>query len=360
MRTSASPDPAAASAAPKAPSRDRSPPSGTAHVRRLAHFLQKHLDRADLEELHLELDRDHYVGSNEVRLLEHCVSMADPVDFLTSRFTRSQLQRHLRSECGIDAGAADHRLCAERLLTAFGFPSAPALRGPRQVLQALRVGRAEIASSDLVRLRGAVTGASSQLEYLVIVLLRFLCLAAFREAPEPHFRSRGRLEASRAIDGCPLGKLLELLELLGRELQTDDTPTVRAFQHDFNTRSLAPEGSLRVTQLRNRFAHFGPTSQPMDLPSARRAAVEFFDEAIAFVEHLLAEPRIFPRIVRVERIVHDRWGRKTVHALDDEGIQETIFSDHPLQPGRAYYMHPISNPLRVDPILVDAGDAVGP
>ena len=37
---------------------------------------------------------------------------------------------------------------------------------------------------------------------------------------------------------------------------------------------------------------------------------------------------------------------------------ETIFTDEPVRPGETYLMYPLSNPLRVDPILVPAGDVV--
>ena len=54
----------------------------------------------------------------------------------------------------------------------------------------------------------------------------------------------------------------------------------------------------------------------------------------------------------------DRWGRRTVRALNDEGMDETIFTDEVARPGETYLMYPLSNPLRVDPILVHAGDVI--
>ena len=72
----------------------------------------------------------------------------------------------------------------------------------------------------------------------------------------------------------------------------------------------------------------------------------------------LGEPgqRIFPIVLHIERVVVDRWGRLRVEASTDEGMAEQIFTDRSVAPGEVYYMHPLSNPLRVDPILVQAGE----
>ena len=42
-------------------------------------------------------------------------------------------------------------------------------------------------------------------------------------------------------------------------------------------------------------------------------------------------------------------------AVDDRGDSEKIFTDEILRPGALYFMHPLSNPTRVDPVLVQAG-----
>jgi hypothetical protein len=64
---------------------------------------------------------------------------------------------------------------------------------------------------------------------------------------------------------------------------------------------------------------------------------------------------LFPRVIRIEQINMDRWGRRTNMAVDDRGDSEKIFTDEILRPGALYFMHPLSNPTRVDPVLVQAG-----
>jgi hypothetical protein len=61
-------------------------------------------------------------------------------------------------------------------------------------------------------------------------------------------------------------------------------------------------------------------------------------------------------MIVVRAIHYDRWGRRKVSAETESGDREIIFTERPLRPGEAYMMRPLSNPVRVDPLLVPAGD----
>ena len=96
---------------------------------------------------------------------------------------------------------------------------------------------------------------------------------------------------------------------------------------------------------------------------AREQARTFVADCLAFLRHLLGDdqqPRIFPLVVRVDSIGFDRWGRRTIRGWSDEQREEVLFTDDELRPGEIYFMHPLSNPLRVEPILVPAGDLLNP
>jgi hypothetical protein len=106
--------------------------------------------------------------------------------------------------------------------------------------------------------------------------------------------------------------------------------------------------------LRNALSHYRPQDVGSSLVEQGR---RFLNEADAFLEYLSRpEGRVFPRVILIESIQFDRWGRKVIHAVDDEGNHERIFTDEAVHPGETYFMHPLTNPLRVDPILVAAGD----
>ena len=69
---------------------------------------------------------------------------------------------------------------------------------------------------------------------------------------------------------------------------------------------------------------------------------------------------MFPRVLRVTEIRYDQWSRRLAQAESEDGSIETIFCDHVLRPGEIYFMHPRSNPIRVDPLLIPAGDFAFP
>ena len=85
----------------------------------------------------------------------------------------------------------------------------------------------------------------------------------------------------------------------------------------------------------------------------RACAAEFFKCAIELLDHWKApEHRVYPTIIRIEEIRFDRWNRRTIIARTDDGSEETIVCDDLVTPGDIYFMYPITNPMRVDPILI--------
>ena len=122
-----------------------------------------------------------------------------------------------------------------------------------------------------------------------------------------------------------------------------------------DVRRLVPAGTQEITSLRNSFAHF--TKLEEGTRGRRKAAEQFFCDATAWLEYLdHQQHRVFPHVIRVNEIRIDGWGRRTVEAVSDSKIAEILFTDVPVQPGELYFMHPRSNPLRVDPVLVLVGD----
>lgn len=328
------------------------------HVRKLHRLLLDEIPKVSLDEIVDELRAAGYRGDAEMCLLEYCVRMEDPAAFLATELGVRDLRRILKKVSGTTARHdADDRRVATELLEWLGFPRTSQPRGLASVRARLVSTERDVGVASARELRGAVTEASAQLEFLVQVMLRFLCRAAFRRSPESYFRASGRLAHSQTIDRSSLGKLLELLEALGRDLASDHSPSVRQFNADFEARRLVPSASFRVVQLRNSFAHFDREPEDTSLEEQRRRAASFFEEAIRFVDYV-GDPngRVFPIILRIERLTVDRHGRRTIEAVTDDDQLERIFTDEELAPGRIYLMHPLTNPLRVDPILVMAGD----
>jgi hypothetical protein len=194
------------------------------------------------------------------------------------------------------------------------------------------------------------------------VLVRFLSHAAFGKPPDVLLRSWGALRRQQTVVGLGLGALLTVAEKIDRRLGSEESALAHLFVDAVQRRRLFPDNIDVLPRVRNAFSHYQQQEQGASGDEAVRAsALDFLDAAQAFFEYLQKPGgRVFPDVILIEGVVIDQWGRRTVRAVDDEGHPPTIFADTPLEPGQAYFMLARTNPLRVDPILVAAGDLAWP
>ena len=90
-----------------------------------------------------------------------------------------------------------------------------------------------------------------------------------------------------------------------------------------------------MSSVRNSFSHFRPGA-PV---ASEQDALEFFKQADRLVQALTStKGRLLPIVITIQSLHIDRWGRRTVRALNDEGIDETIFTDEAVRPGETYLM----------------------
>jgi len=340
-----------------APQAARSTEPEGSHVRRLHRLLLEQL--AGKEILKGTVDRmltgRGYQGDFELRLLEHCIRIDEPTELLSGIFDLPTLHAMHKQVVGQPANDARGSIeLARDILSAVGFPEPTECRGPKQVREFIE------RSEQLVRIKGlpvasaVVHDVARQLEYLCHVLLRFICQAAFGESPELHLKNRRSIKKPGDLAKSGLGALLIFTEQVIDDLRNAEDPRALVLQRDLGEGAL-PAGKDALSSVRNSFAHFKPGA-----PVASEA------DALAFLQQAgqlciaLARPssRLLPYVIAIQSLEIDRWGRRTVRALNDEGLDETIFTDEPVRPGETYLMYPLSNPLRVDPILVPAGDVI--
>jgi hypothetical protein len=331
-------------------------PEGS-HVRRLHQLLLEQL--AGNEILKSSVDRmltgRGYQGDFELRLLEHCIRIEEPANLLSGIFDLSRLHAMHTQVVGQPADNASGSIeLAREILSALGFPEPSECRGPKQVREFVE------RSEQLVRIKGlpvasaVVHDVARQLEYLCHVLLRFMCQAAFGESPELHLKNRGSIKKPGDLAKSGLGALLIFTEQVIDDLRTAKDPKALVLQRDLGEGAL-PAGKDALSSVRNSFSHFKPGA-----PVASEADALAFLQQASQLCTALAKPnsRLLPYVIAIQSLEIDRWGRRTVRALNDEGMDETIFTDEPVRPGEMYLMYPLSNPLRVDPILVPAGDVI--
>ncbi len=328
--------------------------SGTQPVRRLHAFLLDMLDTTHLADLSQRLDDERgYQGDPALRLLEYCVREERLQDFLASEFRRSELAAALK-KMGLSPDAADAAGLAEQLLCAFGFPPATDPQGLAQLMAKAGQARHAVGTCDQEDILANVLGVSTGVEWACRTLLQFVCLTAYGMPAEQWAAGHQAKLLNKGSDlaRASLGTLLGCLDRLADDLSESPSRARHIFGVDLAARRLVPTG-LRdgLARLRNTFAH-GIAGDP---EARRRDARDFLNQAVEFLSYLQS-PRIFPRFIALTSIEYDRRGRRVVKAIDDNNNVEVLFTDEPLEAGKVYMMHPLSNPLRVDPVLHAAGD----
>jgi hypothetical protein len=330
-------------------------------VRRLQAFLLEHLDAEARAELDRELLAEHYCGDFHVRLLEYCLH-DDPVTKVADRFPLHRLRALVRTLTGrVPPPDRNGRELAQDILSHLGFPRPATPLGlnriAREVLQALHT----IDADDGADPAALVNRVARHLEYLMHVLVRFMSQTVFQQPPER------LLDLEKPLAAHGLGELFVAGMKLQRRLRDAREQAARVFDRDFTQYSVLPTGTGSLSKIRNSLSHFrevaasgpdaaGSADEPL---SPRSRARRFLVDTKALLDHLADERmRVFPQVVRVDGVEVDRWNRRIVRVLDDDGGKDLLFTDVQMEPGRIYFMHAISNPLRVDPLLVPAGNLI--
>lgn len=299
-----------------------------------------------------------YTGEDDMKILEYCVRVPDPTALLVDQLGAKVLRKILKDYQYDFDPTAESSLLARMLLKHLGFPVNDVPRGLESIRNEIAKGRERIRiTGDIEKLNGCVMEAAHQLEFLLQLFVRFLAKVLLGEAPENYLRRNNQLDDTMKLSRCSLGRLISILDFMRKNIEETQNVQAGDLLKLLSQKPIIPSDSRMLPALRNKFAHYDEIKTKNDIESARESAKAFFEQAEAVLNYL-GDPqdRIFPRVVKVTGITIDRWGRRVVEAEADDGKPEIIFVDEELLPGTIYLMHPLSNPIRVDPILVCAGD----
>jgi hypothetical protein len=282
-------------------------------------------------------------------------------EVLGQRMSFTQLSAALVDLCGEDASAGedgDKTLLCKRLLTGFGFPRRAEPRGRLWMQRELERGQSDLALARTTgAVRSTVISASTKLEYLLLVLLRFLAVAAYQKPPEQLFVHWKLLD--KPLRKTSLGARLSLLQAFCKRVERDDSLRLKEFRRAFEIGALREALRTDLAEYRNRFVHFDGDFAAKGIGDLRAEGEAFFEKATRFLAKLQGDKwGAFPIVLTVESVHIDKFGRKVTNARTDGERSEVIFTGRRLEPGQTYFMLPLTNPLRVDPVLVDAGELV--
>ena len=338
--------------------------AGTAHVRKLHTLLLEVLDDSTLNAEYDRLRALGYRGELSACLLESCAH-ENPLDVVMHLLSGQQLRLVLGALDVVHVPADPPKRLATRLLAHLGFPVPVDATDPDVLRTQMLVLRSEVGRLDRSGLTGRVASVSADVEQLLRHYVRFLCLGVLGEPPEAWLH-RAYPDRPPSLDRMTLGQLARAATEIGSDIDASQDSTVRsravAVAGPRQGRGAWLPGQLHAAgRLRNTLVHGNDAEQ------SARALAELRDQTREFVRLVdKAMERLmdgaFPKVVVIEELTIDRWGRRRVSGRTPGGHHEEIFTDEALESGEIYLMRAQTNPLRVDPILVpaarDADEAV--
>lgn len=325
------------------------------HVDKLAVLLTKR-PPAVQQGLAQSLRESGYRGELHLQLREYC-TREDPVEILTN-LGLLELKSILASRSLPPAPPSEPiDAIARRILQDLGFFLPQPIRGLEFTRAELLKLQSQLPSIQTAQISAVVLAGSSHLERAIGDFLRFLCLHCFSHGPEVHFQPKLGKVGDDAFKKATLGTRLECLKSLAAELAATIGANGKTKWHmqvlggaELPARLIVPDLD-ELPQIRNLFAHGGAPSTPK---AQHELAARFFSTAIRLVEHWGAPgQRVYPRIIRIERITIDVWNRRIIEGVSSDQIHEYIITPINAIPGSTYFMHPLTNPLRVNPILIE-------
>lgn len=339
----------------EAPCRPRAPSVSRASdpARKLAEILAEFCEQDDLD---LYLQRKDITGrTQEARLLELCVR-EDPVSILTDLFGLAGLHKLAEYlDVEIEPGISSEQL-REALLRRVGFsiPKKPTgISAYRDRLIRLRgTLRLKDTRADIIGI--GLEGCDDVGECVLKDVIHFYCTVLMGRDYEQVLLECELLPTTgrSGLDSLTFGQKIGLFEKLNGHLKKNTETRglmLRWFDRGWIIRNNThvQKYLYQVSPRRNDLAH----PEGVDTHTLKQKA----DEALDLLAQLLQEfeeQLIYPPVIAVEGQRIDRYGRRTYDCMDDRGRPERVFTALELLPGQEYFFYPVTNPIRVDPLIV--------
>lgn len=338
---------------PEARPPTESPATAMDPVRRLAGILRRHCDPDDLDSF--LKSRGIREGGLEAQVVELC-AMEDPVNILAGLFTEPRLRR-LAAELGLQPhpGRSIEELCTE-MLANLGFPTPRAPTGinayKRKLMQLQSALQLKNKRPDIIGIGSE--GCDDVGDQILRDIIAFYCTVLMGEDYEQTLGQEGLVpgEGRPHLDDLTFGQKLGVLERLDGYLKRH--PEAKSLMRRWFGRAWVVKNGTHlekylshVSRYRNNLAH----PQGIDTLTLKDEA----GEALRLLTELsdrFEEERVYPPVIAVEAVQIDRYGRRIFMCVDDRGCEERLFTGTELEIGGEYFFYPVTNPLRVDPLII--------
>jgi hypothetical protein len=321
----------------------------------LARLVEKECDPK-----YLEPDLKSYHGSYSLRVLEYCIR-EDP-DTILRKFGIVSL-RKIAEELGIEAAVTvkDEEELVRLIILKLGFKLPPILIGLAEFNQILEKCSSKLRKgASLSDVMSDVYGETERiLQDIVYFYIVFLWKVRTRgRKPEDVEAEITKIVRNMNVSEKPFskltfGELIKLMRTLNKEIQRNKGLQDELIQ-TFDRHNIIPQDHLEMLNKMSKwrvplFAHKRikeAAKKPDD-----QTCLQIIKTLTDFSK-VIEKANIYPEIIRVKYEVTNEYGTRYFEAIDDKGNEWTI-EYRWLDPSKPYFMHSKTNPVAVDPIIIE-------
>lgn len=323
-------------------------------VEELAELLQK-----KVRPKYLEPELEPYHGDYPLKILEYCI-LGNPEEILKNIGAFGL--REIAEELGVSAATKikDESTIIRLILLKLGFNLPPILYGLKVFEElinkcSIRLKKNEPVSSLMSDIYGAAGTILLDLNYFYACYLWNIHTRQ-RRPNEIEFELteivRNLKVSNKPFLKLTFGEHVKFLRTLNLRVQKDSTMRTR-FSEAFNRNSVVPQGLIKIldeisAKRSSLFAH-KDIEQIIKRPNLR-----ICKEIISKVEEfckILREKEIYPHLIRITKQVTNEYGIQYFKAVDDFG-NDWIVEYSWLDPSKPYFMYTKTNPVAIDPIII--------
>lgn len=309
---------------------------------------------------YLEPDLESYHGSYSLRILEYCIR-EDP-DNILRKFGIVTL-RKIAEKLGIVAAlkVKDEEELVRLIILKLGFNLPPILIGLAEFNEILnkcmlKLRKGESLSSIMPDVYGETERVLQDIVYFYIAFLwKVRTRGRKPEEVEAEITTivRNMKVSEKPFSKLTFGELIKLIRTLNKEVQRNRSLKGELIK-TFDRHHIIPQDRLEILNKMSQwrvtlFAH-KRMKEPARKPDRHTCSqiIETLKDFSKFVE----DSNIYPEIIRVKYEVTNEYGTRYFGAVDDKGNEWTI-EYRGLDPSKPYFMHSKTNPVAVDPIIIE-------
>lgn len=323
--------------------------------KKLAEILQKEFERK-----YLEPDLESYHGAYPLRVLEYCIR--ESPETILRKFGVLRL-RKIAEELGISAALKikDEEELMRLIILKLGFILPPILSGLVNFNRILeesnsRLLKGEQVTGVMADVYGETERVLQDIAYFYICFLwKIRTRARKPEEVETDITNvvRGLNVSDKPFSRLTFGELVKLVRTLNKEVRRNKN-LKEEFLKTFDVERILPQDQMKILNEMSKYRSslFAHKRMKVAAKTPDRRNCREIIAALKEFSKIIREKKIYPKVIRVTYEVTNEYGTRYFEAVDDEG-SEWIVKYRWLDPSKPYFMYSKTNPVAVDPIIIE-------